>query len=240
MKRLARVRTALGRVPVVVSDWALVARLMVRALLDRTAPDALVDGELTPVVLLPGIWEPWRFMLPLGRRLHALGHPVHFLPALGWNGRSLEDSVQLALDELTAAADGGAVLVAHSKGGLIGKSILLDASLSRQVHGLVALCSPFGGSRLSWPVFARTPLGMFAPSGAVIVALAALQAANFRIVSIGSAWDEMVPDGTHLPGATNVTLDISGHFRPVDDPDVAHLVHEHVEQLAAAAPSQRS
>ncbi|WP_460705215.1 hypothetical protein [Luteococcus sediminum] len=87
--------------------------------------------------------------------------------------------------------------------------------------------SPFGGSSLSWRILARTPLGMFAPAGLVIQALAAELVLNSRIVSIGSAWDEMVPNGTHLDGATNVTVAGAGHFLP----HVVQLVHEHVQAL---------
>lgn len=222
----------IGRVRVVVADWAHVIAQQVRAVLDRTPPDALSTGPLTPVVLIPGIWEPWRYLLPLARRLHALGHPVHPLPGLGWNGRPLPDSRERARAELDALGVRGAVLVAHSKGGLIGKTLLVDPTTADQLLGLVAVCSPFGGSRLSWPVFARTPLGLFAPGGPAILGLAAERLVNERIVSIGSAWDEMIPDGSVLPGASNITLAQPGHFRPVADPAVADLVHEQVERLA--------
>jgi len=225
-----------SRVAVVVRDWAHVARRWTASVLDRTHPDALADGDGVPIVLLPGIWESWRYLLPLARRMHALGHPVHPLPGLGWNGRPLEDSLERARAGLEALGLERPVLVAHSKGGLIGKILLVDALAAdpdRAPRGLVAVCTPFGGSRLSWRVFTRTPLGLFAPTGAAIVALAAERAVNSRIVSVASAWDEMIPDGSFLPGAHNITLRLPGHFRPVADPGTARLVHEQVERLAA-------
>lgn len=232
-------RGNIARAGLVARDWWCATRLMLRAVADRTPPEALATGELTPIILLPGIWEPWRFLLPLARRLNQLGHPVHPLPALGWNGRSLEDSVGLVRCQLAAATGEGAVLVAHSKGGLIGKTLLAQAVVGAGesesgagLLGMVALCSPFGGSSLSWRAFARTPLGMFAPAGPVILALAAQQAANERIVSIGAAWDEMIPEGTHLEGAHNITLRHSGHFLAVDRADVAELVHAEVQRIA--------
>lgn len=125
-----------------------------------------------------------------------------------------------------------AVLVAHSKGGLIGKRVMLDeVRPGERAVGLVAVGSPFGGSSLSWRILARTPLGMFAPAGLVIQALAAELVLNSRIVSIGSAWDEMVPNGTHLDGATNVTVAGAGHFLPLAEPHVVQLAHEHVQAL---------
>ncbi len=226
----------MNRVRIVVRDWAHVLAQQVRAVLDRTPADAFASGPLTPVVLVPGIWEPWRYLLPLARRLHALGHPVHPLPRLGWNGRAIEESVALAREELVGLGLGPRrpVLVAHSKGGLIGKALLVDALADPEGPvGLVAVCTPFGGSKLSWRVFTRTPLGLFAPAGAAILALAAERVVDARIVSIASAWDEMIPNGSFLAGALNIRLPMPGHFRPVADAATARLVHEHVERLAA-------
>lgn len=221
---------------VVLADWAHVARRWPASLLDRTPADAFASGDRTPVVLLPGIWESWRYLLPLARRLHALGHPVHPLPTLGWNGRPLEESLERARAGFAALDVERPVLVAHSKGGLIGKSLLVDALGSRDPaapRGLVAVCTPFGGSKLSWRALSRTPLGLFAPNGSTILALAAERAVNDRIVSIGSAWDEMIPNGSFLAGAHNITLAMPGHFRPVADGGTALLVHENVERLAS-------
>lgn len=226
----------MSRVAVAVRDWAHVAWRWPASLLDRTPPDALATGDRTPVVLVPGIWESWRYLLPLARRLHALGHPVHPLPSLGWNGRPLAESLDRARAGLAVLDLERPVLVAHSKGGLIGKALLVDALAAGPdagPRGLVAVCTPFGGSNLSWRVLSRTPLGLFAPAGATIVALAAERAVNARIVSIGSGWDEMIPNGSRLEGAHNVTLRMQGHFRPVADEGTARLVHDSVERLAA-------
>lgn len=225
----------MNRWRVVADDWAHVIAQQARALLDRTPPDAFATGHLAPVVLLPGIWEPWRYLLPLARRLHALGHPVHPLPSLGWNGRPIEASLDRAREELASLALDRPVLVAHSKGGLIGKALLVE-TLAREAasapSGLVAVCTPFGGSNLSWRVFTRTPLGLFAPGGATVLALAAEQAVNSRIVSIGSAWDEMIPNGSFLAGARNITVPVPGHFRPVASDGIVPLVHEQVQVLS--------
>lgn len=227
------------RAGVVVRDWTCAAQLMVRALADRTPPGSLATGTATPVVVLPGIWEPWRFNLPLARRLHALGHPVHFVPALGWNGDPLEASVDVVAKVLPEVGR-PVVLVAHSKGGLVGRTLLdvLHAAgpgAAGAVRGLVALGSPFGGSALSVRLLRRTPLGMFAPRGPVIRDLASRVQANHLVVSAGGPWDEMVPDGVHLPGATNVALAVPGHFLPLVDDEVARLVHGWVEDLAAGS-----
>lgn len=216
----------------IVADWAHVARRWPLALLNRTSPDAFEQGDRIPVVLLPGIWEPWRFMLPLARALNAAGHPVYPVPALGLNGAPLDRSTDVVVEAIAEHPADQVILVAHSKGGLIGKQLMLHPEAGPRVAGLVALCSPFGGSSLSLRLLARTPLGLFAPSNATLLALAAERAVNTRIVSIGAAWDEMVPEGTHLEAARNITLSESGHFRPLVARRVLDVVVEEVRGLA--------
>jgi len=227
-----------ARLGVVVRDWLHVLGRQAVAVVGRTPPDAYAPPAASgpcaaaPVVLLPGIWEPWRYLRPLAASLHRAGHAVHPVPGLGWNGRDLAASADVVARFLKERDLSGVVLVAHSKGGLIGKHVMLHSGAAARVRGLVAVCTPFGGSSLARAAFARTPLGVFAPTGAAIVALATEEAVNGHICSIGSAWDEMVPQGTELPGARNITLDIPGHFRPVADPGVHALVHREVDALA--------
>ncbi len=220
-----------GRAATVVRDWAHVARRWPAALLDRTPQDAWASGRRVPVVLLPGIWEPWRYLRPLGERLHEAGHPVFPVPALRLNGADLAASAEVVAGFLAEHDLTGVVLVAHSKGGLIGKQAMLRSEVAARVRGMVALCSPFAGSRLARPMFTRTPLGLFDPRGAVLLALAAERAVNARITSIGAAWDEMIPDGSPLPGARTITVPMSGHFLPVADPGVATLVCAEVDRF---------
>lgn len=217
-----------------VADWAHVGLRWPLSLIDRTPPDALDDGPLTPVVLLPGIWEPWRFLLPLARALHAAGHPVHPVPALKLNGAPLDGSTDVVAEAIAEHAAERVLLVAHSKGGLIGKRLLLHAGVGHRIAGLVAVCSPFGGSALSVRALARTPLGLFSPGNETLLALAAERAVNARIVSIGARWDEVVPNGTFLDGATNHTVEIAGHFRPLSAAPVHELILRELGRLSGS------
>nr|NLI49574.1 alpha/beta hydrolase [Propionibacterium sp.] len=192
-----------------------------------------------PLVLLPGIWEPWRFLGPLARALRAAGHPVHAVAGLGWNGADLAESAERVVAHLRDADVRGGVLVAHSKGGLIGKQVLLHPGSAGRVAGLVAVATPFGGSSLSFGALSRTPLGLFAPRGAAIATLTEERAVNRRIVSLAPAWDQVVPEGSVLPGARNVALEAAGHFRPLADPGVHALIHTEAHALAAGAASSK-
>jgi dihydrofolate reductase len=232
--------TRWAKLAVVTADWAYALRRQASAVIDRSPAAALRAGGdpacSQPVVLLPGIWETWRFLAPLGRSLAAAGHPVHPVAGLGWNGRGLDESAAIVADYLAGQQLHHVLLVAHSKGGLIGKGVMLNPEAGRRVCGMVAVCSPFGGSSLSIPVFARSPLGLFAPTGPAIAALAEERAVNRRVVSIASSWDEMVPEGSTLPGGRNLTLDLAGHFRPMADARVHALVHRALHELIESEP----
>ena len=212
-------------------DWAHVARRYPASLLDRRPTGAWASGTRSPVVLLPGIYERTRYLRPLALHLHAAGHPVHVVPGLGFNRSDLDRSAHIVADRLRELDLRDTVLVAHSKGGLIGKTLMLDADAAARVRGMVAVCTPFSGSPLAWRVFTRTPLGLFSPTSPVLVALLAESTVNARISSIASAWDEMIPGGSHLVGARNITLDMPGHFRPIADAGVHEIIAREVARF---------
>ncbi len=200
------------------------------------------DCSPIPVVLLPGILERSTYLAPMGRFLAARGHAVHVIDALGWNLSGIEESVEHCLQVLHDETIHGAVLVAHSKGGLIGKALLLDPRVEDAAVGLVAVATPFGGSTFGGPLqrlplVEDSPLGLFLPSSADLERLAQDDDVNVRIVSLAPEWDQMIPGGSHLKGAINVTLAGRGHFRPVDDPEVWEQVHSHIHALAEPVQS---
>ncbi|WP_345579835.1 alpha/beta hydrolase [Tessaracoccus lubricantis] len=230
---------------VAAKDWTVALRdqfLSLRARDDGT-PGAPGTCTGPAVVLIPGILENPRYLLPLQQWLTAQGHTVHQVPALGWNLRGLSASVTRGLDALEQLGVTDAVVVAHSKGGLIGKAMLLHPRSQGALTGMVTVATPFSGSQL-WNrvqrtfLLRRSPLGLFHPEHPELAALIAEREVNSRIVSLSPAFDQMIPGGSHLDGATNVRLDVKGHFRPVSDPSVWEIIHGHVHRLAenAAAP----
>lgn len=210
-------------------DYAYVGFWQVHGFLFRTdAVDYLhdVDPQARPVLLLPGVYERWQFMQPIAERLHALGHPVHVVESLGYNRGSIAQMAALVNDYLRGRDLRDVFIVAHSKGGLIGKYVMSDDDGdrdSRRVAGMVTINTPFSGS-----VYARffllPSIRAFAPANKVLRGLAENQAVNSRIVSIYSAWDPHIPGGSSLPGARNIVLASSGHFRVIADPELLAAV----------------
>ncbi len=97
----------------------------------RPEPRSWRDGsaELAEVILLPGVYEHWTFLRPLGDALSAAGHRVRVVHGLGMNRRGVAETSERLGRALAArpAGPAGRVIVAHSKGGLIGKHLLVTS-----------------------------------------------------------------------------------------------------------------
>ncbi|GAA4287144.1 alpha/beta hydrolase [Georgenia daeguensis] len=229
------------------ADYAYALRHEARAFLGpRTDPARYLPGggwhrvdaavPRAPVLLLPGVYETWRFLEPLAAHLAGAGHPVHVLSTLGVNRRPVLDAAARAGAYLTENDLSGVVLVAHSKGGLIGKTLMLGDGGAR-VAGMVAVATPWDGS-----VYARLfPPGSavrhFSPRDRQILALARERGVNARIVAVAPAWDPHIPGTGELAGARrNVRLGGSGHFRVLDDAELREAVLAAVNELGTHAP----
>lgn len=247
------------------------------------------DDALPEVVLLPGVYEHWTFLRPLGNAMNAAGHRVRVVRGLGTNRIPIAETARraaVALAEADAPA-AGFVIVAHSKGGLVGKHLLMDrdaellaspalsdptaaggggagpmvevadtpvaadamgvaASAGAAdvidgtdgpgVLGLVAICTPFAGSRYA-RLFVDPTIRALMPRDETIVRLAAAASVNGRIVSISGIFDPHVPEGSELVGATNVQVPVAGHFRILRAPETFAAVRDGISLLAdRAAP----
>ena len=90
----------------------------------RVVPASYAVGTRRPVVILPGVYETWRFLRPIADELSRRGHPVHVMHSMGINRDAIPLTAQRVADEVAALDLRGVALVAHSKGGLIGKHLL--------------------------------------------------------------------------------------------------------------------
>ncbi|MEV7620742.1 alpha/beta hydrolase [Microbacterium sp. NPDC089321] len=199
-------------------DYAYAAVWQARAFGSRSRAEAYTRGAGVPIVVLPGIYETWRFMQPLIERAHRDGHPVHVIEPLERNLRPVAEMAQSVSGYLAQHDLHDVVLLAHSKGGLAGKQVMLGPAASR-VRGMLAVATPFGGSRYARIMLTRS-LRALAPRHPSIAALSAQQQANGRIVSVYARFDPHIPEGSELPGAKNVALDTGGHFRVLAHPRV--------------------
>ena len=210
------------------ADYPNALRFRVRAARAWAVPASFADGAARPVVILPGIYESWHYLRPIAERLNADGHPVHVIPTLGLNRAPIPATAAHVHAELVARGLTGVALVAHSKGGIVGKQVMV-ADRAGLVDRLVAIASPFNGSVLA-RIAPNPALRAFLPHDPVITALAAERAVNARITSIYPSFDPHIPDGCVLEGARNVELPVIGHFRILLQPAVIDAVREAVER----------
>jgi len=211
-----------------VADWVYAAVWQARSLGPTTADDYRT-GDGQPVVVIPGVYETWHFMRPLMDALHDRGHPVHVVAVLRHNLRPVPASAADVLAYLEEHDLRGVLVVAHSKGGLIGKYAMTQLDHDRRIDRMVAVSTPFGGS--VYANLAPVPhLRAFRAADPVIAALARERDANARITSVYGVFDTLIPGGSALAGATNVRVPVGGHFRILADAQARDAV------LAAAAP----
>lgn len=216
------------------ADYAYAAGWQLRGIASRVSPESFHQGHLRPVVIIPGVYENWQFMLPLIQEIHDAGHPVHVVTVLQRNKLRVPAAAQLVARHLEEAGLRDVMLVAHSKGGLIGKFAMLRLDPEQRIRGMVAICTPFSGSR--YARFMLLPsLRIFSPRNALTLRMTREQAINSRITSLYGVFDPHIPEGSVLPGATNIELASAGHFRILGDRETARLV---VAQLAAGSTGE--
>lgn len=229
-------------------DYLYAGWRQVLSLFHRDCPPeyAVGDPALPAIVLLPGVYETWLFLEPAATRLNAAGHRVYSVPGLGINRKAIPESARIVAKRLAMLhADHGVqecIILAHSKGGLIGKHLMLDAlamaetgpsgSHPVQQLGLVAIGTPFSGSIYAKYTLSRT-IRDFSPTDSVLLALSAQEKLNDRVVSIYPVFDPHIPGGSSLAGALNIELPVAGHFRTLREEAVLDAVDDAVRKLSA-------
>ncbi|GAA1793025.1 alpha/beta fold hydrolase [Agromyces lapidis] len=201
----------------------------------RHEPRAWRRGEpdKPQIVLLPGVYEHWSFMRPLGDALNAAGHRVVVVHGMRANRRPIAETAARVAKALARSAPpaAGRVIVAHSKGGLIGKHVLIDDEGELLgIRGVVAICTPFAGARRA-RLFGDPSIRALLPSDETIVMLEDAASVNARIVSVFGTFDPHVPDGSALEGAMNVQVPVAGHFRLLGAPETAAAVLAGIARL---------
>ena len=229
----ARLKLAVRRARYWARDYVYVTRRQLRGPLEREVPTAFASGDRAPVVLLAGVLEPWTLLLPAAERLNRDGHPVHVVPELAYNLATLDAAAELAMKAVRAKDLTGVILVAHSKGGLVGKR-MLALDVDGRLRGLIAIATPFGGSSMARLVPSRT-IRALGPEDPAIQALATRSDLNPLITSVYPSFDPHIPEGSQLDCAVNVEVAAIGHFRVLKDAEALDAVAAAAERLSEAA-----
>jgi hypothetical protein len=196
-------------------DWVYAGVWQVRSLGPTTADDYRT-GDRQAVVVIPGVYETWHFMRPLMDVLHGRGHPVHVLTGLRHNVRPVPVSAEAVMAYLDEHDLQHVLVLAHSKGGLIGKYAMTRLDPHGRIDRMVSVSTPFAGSKYAVLAPVRH-LRVFRAADPVLAGLARELDANSRITSVYGVYDTLIPGGCELAGAKNVRLDLGGHFRILAD-----------------------
>jgi pimeloyl-ACP methyl ester carboxylesterase len=213
-------------------DYWLAGWWGLRVVWMRHPPADWQRGDRDPVLLLPGVYESWVFLRALGDRLNAEGHPVHVVSDLGRNIDTIPEAASVAQRTIERLGLQRVALVAHSKGGLIGKHMMAVDDTAHRIASLTTIGTPFAGSSMARYMLNR-PLRAFLPTDSVITRLAAERALNARVTAIFAEFDAHIPEQRGLEGATNVRLPVIGHFRPLQHPLALDAVVEAVRRNGA-------
>ena len=219
--------------------------------------DFVVEGKV-PVILIPGILGKWGFMKRLGDKISLEGHPVYVVPELGINIFSIPSSAKMLRTFLVHAFSKkhivpkvspgalkirafiearnikGVVLVAHSKGGLIGKYLLAHYNDDQRVLGMVAVATPFSGSAMA-KLVPHDAFRELKNDSEVIRDLEKHQEVNKKIISVIPEYDNHVwaERGSFLEGAReNIEVPVHGHHRVIFSKKVQEIVLRSIALLS--------
>ncbi|PCI30840.1 hypothetical protein COB52_00715 [Candidatus Kaiserbacteria bacterium] len=213
-----------------------------------------------PVILIPGILGKWGFMKYLGDAISKQGHPVYIVPKLGYNIYNIPTSAKTlrsllvhiipkkghippkvsrgsdAIREIiTKHGLSGAVLVAHSKGGLIGKYLLTHNNEDNRVLGMVSIATPFSGSAMA-KLIPHDSFAELRTDSKIITDLENRQEVNRKIISIIPEYDNHIwaEQGSFLNKALeNIKVPISGHHKVLFNKKVLETVLSSIRKITA-------
>lgn len=209
------------------TDWGRAAK---RCLLTPSQnPDVFRRDNARSVVLLPGVWERWQATWAWGESLHDAGFDVRFVPDIDLELGDVDELAETLLNYFDQAAISDPIVVAHSKGGLVGKQAMVKQP--NRIAGLVACGTPFEGAPLARLLPRALKMSDLTPEAEKIRRLAENTDVNSRIVSIEAKWDQDVPPVGGLPGGFYCQVPVIGHHQLLGDPITSKRIVQFVSHI---------
>lgn len=193
----------------------------------------VVKGKC-PIIVLPGILGKWAFLKPLIEELSTDGHPVYIVPKLKSNLLNVPLSAKIVHELICDENIKDAVIVAHSKGGLVGKYLLANYGKECKILGMVSIATPYSGSSMAKLIPHNAFLELL-PDSQIIKKLKNEKTVNKKIISIMPAYDNHVwsESGSYLEGACqNIVVNSKGHHAIIFNKETSNIVKKAVEKLS--------
>ena len=188
----------------------------------------VVKGK-APIILIPGVHSTWPFLKPIADKLSLLGHAIYILPRLGYNTFEISASAKIVRDLIEEKDLINVIIIAHSKGGLIGKKVLITHNKDNRVKKLIAIATPFGGSEIVKYLPLKHLKDLYSQNKAIL-SLQKHTKTNSKIVSIYGLWDNHVwpTESCRLIGAKNIKVNVLGHHKILNSRQVLKAIKKEV------------
>ncbi len=185
-----------------------------------------------PIVLIPGVYEKWHFLKAFADSLSLMGHPIYVMEHLGYNTKAIHHSAKLIRELINEKKLHNVIILAHSKGGLIGKHLLAFDNADGEVIKLIAIATPWKGSNIV-KIIRHKSFKELHPESEIIKKLHEQSRVNRMIVSIFGEFDNHVwpTESCRLEGAKNIEVNIYGHHKILFDKRVHDIVIAEVEKF---------
>ena len=191
----------------------------------------IVVGK-NPIILIPGYLEKWNFLRKIANPLSLAGHPIYVVNNIGYNTRDIHFSAELVRELIDQNNLKNVILIAHSKGGLIGKYLLSFNNTDSAIKKLITVATPWAGSHAAKFIPHKSAAELH-PESEIIEKLRQQNNINHKIVSIYGVYDNHVwpTKSCHLEGAKNIEVNTHGHHTILFDKNVIKIIETEVKNL---------
>ncbi len=225
----------LKRISYWIEDYIHLARGQSYAFIFRRPPKhylGFVEENKLPIILIPGVFGTWHFLKDIADPLSLNGHPVYILENLGHNLKEIPAAARIVRSLIEKEDIRDCVIVAHSKGGLVGKYVLAFFNRDKRVKKVIAIATPFAGSHIV-KLFPVGPLKELLPESEVIKKLECSTEINNDIISIFGIFDNHVwpLESCRLNGARNIQIKVRGHHKILFDEKAREAILSEVGKL---------
>lgn len=186
------------------------------------------------IIILPGLLGKWSFMKCVADMLSEEGHAVHVILDLKNNLFDIPHSAEIVQEYLEKKNITGAIFVAHSKGGLIGKYFLHYLNKDKRVLGMISLATPFAGTAMA-KMIPHKAVKELSPESPIIEELGKNKEVNKQIISIMASFDNHVwpKEGVILEDALeNITVEAFGHHKIVFDKETHKIIKKSIRKFS--------
>ncbi|MBL4644709.1 MAG: alpha/beta hydrolase [Candidatus Pacebacteria bacterium] len=218
-----------------IEDYIHAANFYSKSFIYREPPEHYlghISDTKVPIILVPGLNTKWQFLKLIADRISILGHPIYVVSSLGYNRKEIQESAKLVRALIDEKNLKNVIILSHSKGGLIGKEVLIRLNEDKKILKVIAIATPFLGSGITKFSLDKS-VKELAPKSEIIQEHNKNFDVNKDIISIYGMYDNHVWPTEHsiLEGAENIQVDIDGHHKILAKPKARELIVKKIEEI---------